>query len=142
MLQEVCRESLQVIMENSWVQRNFVLSNVDPPESLYTNILGESFILKHLEWKVALNEAQDVTGRLVRLGIDLKTEVETWENETTKISVVRGKCVEKPHKQYFSEDQAARRRDGGTSSAKELVRTKISTWVSDHFGIAVGIKVL
>jgi tyrosyl-DNA phosphodiesterase 2 len=50
MLQEVRRESLQVIMENSWVQRNFVLSNVDPPESIYTDIGGDSFILRELNW--------------------------------------------------------------------------------------------
>ena len=315
MLQEVCHKSLQVILENPWVQRNFVLSNVDPPKSLYTNSPGQSFILKHLKWRavpyftlmmisrhlaitdcfrvpfvtvmgrdalvvdipvfnhegrtqpkeslrlctthleslwggrayrpgqlamvsallkgeptieskiiaglvggdmnaidrsehefpkasdvdlkdvwedipaapipilkpfqkdfsygrargntwgyqsnsnrnrkrmdkffytgsietVALDEAQDVTGRLGRLGINLKTEVEAWENETTKMSLLRGKYVEELHKQYYSEDQAARWRDRGISSAKELVCTKISTWVSDHFGIVVGIKVL
>jgi hypothetical protein len=31
--------------------------------------------------------------------------------------------------------------DRGTLT-QELVRTKINTWVSDHFGITVGIKVL
>lgn len=50
---------------------------------------------------VTLAEPQDVTGRLGRLGIGLKTEVEAWESET-----------------------------------------KFNTWVSDHFGIAVGIKVI
>jgi len=91
---------------------------------------------------IALNEAQDVSGRLGRLGIDLKTEVEAWEDETTKISVVQGRYVEKPHKRYYSEDLAARLRDRGTLSEKVLVRTKVNTWVSDHFGIAVGIRVL
>ena len=32
MFQEVRRESLQVILENPWVQRNFVLSNTKAPE--------------------------------------------------------------------------------------------------------------
>jgi hypothetical protein len=68
--------------------------------------------------------------------------VEAWERETTKISVLRRKYVEKPHKKYYSEDVAARLRDKGTLSEKELVRTKVNTWASDHFGIAVGIKVL
>ena len=53
MLQEVRHKSLQVILKNSWVPRNFVLSNVDPPESLYTTIPGESFILKQLDWRAA-----------------------------------------------------------------------------------------
>ncbi|KAI9769853.1 MAG: hypothetical protein M1840_003847 [Geoglossum simile] len=91
---------------------------------------------------VALNSAQDVSGMLGRLGIDLKTEVEVWEGETMKISVVRGKYVEKPYNQYYSEDQAARLQYRETLSGKELVRRKANTWVSDHFGIAVGIKVL
>jgi len=309
MLQEVRRESLQVILENSWVQAHFVLSNINCPESLYTNIPGESFILKRLDWKaapyftltmisknlaitncfrvpfvtgmgrdalvvdipisnperrtqakesirlctthleslfggkayrpgqlalisallkgtpsmdsriiaglvggdmnaidrpehefhkanevnlkdvwedvapppvpilkpfqkdlsygqargntwgyqsdgprsrkrmdkffysglietVALNEAQDVAGRLGRLGINLTTEVEAWEMETTKISITPGKLVKKPHKQYFSEESAAMLQD------KRVVHKKINTWVSDHFGIAVAIKVL
>ena len=70
-------------------------------------------------------------GRIRRLGIDLKTEVEAWGDETTKISFVRRKYVEKPPKQYYSEDQAARLRYRGMSGEKELVRTKANTWVSD-----------
>jgi tyrosyl-DNA phosphodiesterase 2 len=53
MFQEVRRESLQIILENSWAQRNFVLSNIDPPESLYANIPGNSFVLKRLDWSAA-----------------------------------------------------------------------------------------
>ncbi|KAI4115596.1 MAG: hypothetical protein LQ338_007835 [Usnochroma carphineum] len=53
MFQEVCRQSLQVILESSWVQGNFVLSNSEPPESLYTDIPGESFVLKQLDWDAA-----------------------------------------------------------------------------------------
>lgn len=51
MFQEVRYESLQVIMNNAWVQRNFILLNVDPPASVYTDIPGESFILRKLDWK-------------------------------------------------------------------------------------------
>src|SRR5882757_6079478 len=51
MLQEVCNESLQAILENPWVQRHFVLSNVDSPESLYEDVLGRSFVLQRLEWR-------------------------------------------------------------------------------------------
>lgn len=315
MLQEVCCKSLQVILENSWVQQNFVLSNVKPPESLHTDIPGESFIMRKPDWMaapyftlmmisrhlaimdcfrvpfvtgmgrdalvvdipvlnpggrterteslrlctthleslwggkayrpgqlaliaallkgaptresrimagfvggdmnaidrsehefhkasdvdlkdawedtpappvpvlrpfqkdfsygrargntwgyqsqnqserkrmdkffyagsietVALNiETQDVCGRVERLGIGLKTEVEVWEEDTTKDSLVRGRFVKKPHKQYYSEEQAARLQYRGIMSKKELVRVKVDSWVSDHFGIAVGIKV-
>jgi hypothetical protein len=44
------QSELQAILENSWVQRNFLLSNVDPPDSLYRNIPGNSFVLKRLDW--------------------------------------------------------------------------------------------
>lgn len=315
MLQEVRRESLQAILENSWVQRNFVLTNVDPPESLYTNIAGEGFVLTQLEWDaqryftlmltprhleimncfrvpfvtdmgrdalvvdlpifnpgrrtqtkeslrlctthleslwggkayrpgqlalisallkgtlsmgsrivaglvggdmnaidkpehefhkasevdlkdvwedvppppvpvlkpfqkdlsygrargntwgyqskgkrgrkrldkffytgsiemVALSEAHDVTGRLGQFGIDLKTEVETWKQETTGYSLVRGKLVKKTFTDYHSEEIALKRLKGGASSEEELVRTKVNIWVSDHFGIGTGIKIV
>lgn len=41
MLQEVRQELLQVILGHPWVQRNFLVSNVNPPESEHTNIPGE-----------------------------------------------------------------------------------------------------
>jgi tyrosyl-DNA phosphodiesterase 2 len=40
-------------MEYFWVQRNFVLSNVDFPEFFYTNIPGNSFVLKRFDWSAA-----------------------------------------------------------------------------------------
>jgi len=315
MFQEVRRESLQVILENPWVQRNFVLSNTKAPESLYTNIPGDSFLFKRLDWRaasyfsllmisrnlaiencfrvpfvtkmgrdalvvdipvfssrerteskeclrlctthleslwsgkayrpgqlglistllkgvptmksrivaglvggdmnaidrpehdfhraidvdlqdawedipappmpvlkpfqkdfsygrargntwgyqsnksrerkrmdkflytgsletVALDEAQDVMGRLGRLGIGLKTELDVWEKETVEKPAVRGKYVEKQHKRYFSQHEAASLREMGLLGQRELVRTRVNAWVSDHFGIAVGVKVL
>ena len=315
MLQEVCLESLRAILENFWVQRNFILSEVRPPDSLYIDMPGESFILKRLEWEaapyftfmmvsrdltivdcfrvpfvtrmgrdalvvdvpiltpkkrnqavesvrlctthleslwegkalrpgqlasistpikgtlitksrpiaglvggdmnaiepsehefhkekgvdlkdvwedvpapsvpalkpfqkdlsygrargntwgyqidglrgrkrldkflytgsmetVALREPQDVTGKLGRLGIDLKTDVEAWEFETTVGSTIRGRYVEKLHKKYRSALSIARLREWGHFPRAQPVRTKVNTWVSDHFGIAVGVKVL
>ena len=317
MLQEVRYESLEAIMDNSWVQRNFVLSDVEPPESIYTDIAGESFVLRELKWgahpyftlmmtpkrlaitscfrvpfvmemgrdalvvdipvfspgsctqlkesfrlctthleslvggayrlgqlalisallkgtpateskiitglvgddmnaidklehlfhkesdidlsdvwedvptppipvlrpfqkdlsygqargntwgyqskdrrerkrmdkffytssleTVAIHEAQDITGRFGRLGIGLKTEVEAWEFEyktLKKASLRRGKYVEEPYKRYFSETAVAKLRDEGRFERGKLVHTKLNAWVSDHFGIAVGIKVL
>ena len=91
---------------------------------------------------VALDEAQDVIGRLGRLGIGLKTEVDVWEKEAVEKLIVRGKYVEKPHKRYFSQRGAARLREMGLLSQEELVRTRFNAWVSDHFGIAVGVKFL
>lgn len=313
MFQEVCGESLQAILENPWVQRNFFLSNIEAPESRYTHIPGDSFVMKCLDWRavsyfpflmisrnlaiescfrvpfvtmmgrealvvdiplfssreqtepkecfrlctthleslwlgaghrpgqlglistllkgattiksrivagvvggdmnavnrsehdlhraidvdlqdawedvpappipvlkqfqkdfsygrargntwgyhskqsrtrkrmdkflytgslqtVALDEAQDVTGKLGRLGIGLKTEVDAWEEETMRLIKVRGMYVEKPHKEYYSQRQAAKLRE--LPGRRELVHTRLNTWVSDHFGIAIGIKVL
>ena len=64
-------------------------------------------------------------------------EVVVWKLETMVTSIVRGKCVEKPHTEYCSEDQAVRLWDSDLSWESELIRTKIVAWVSDHFGIAV-----
>lgn len=314
MLQEVCHESLQAILESSWVQRNFVLTNVDPPQSLYKEISGGSFILRDLYWKaelyftlimipkdlgivncfrvpfvtqmgrdalfvdlpistsgrrtksneslrlctthleslwsgkayrpsqlamisaflkgpraaesriiaglvggdmnaidrsehtlhqvsdinlkdvwedipappvpvlkpfkkdtsygrakgntwgyqskskagerkrmdkffytglmetVALTEPQDVTGRLGRVGISLKTEVEAWEGETTEWNFVRGKTVLKSYKELYSHERV-RRLNSMQIAKPNLLLRKIDYWVSDHFGIVVGIKV-
>ena len=86
-----------------------------------------------------LTEAQDISGRIGRLGIDLKTEVEAWEYKDTKVSVARGRYVEKEINKYYSEDIAAKlRHKARRSDAKGMVRKKIHSWVSDHFGIAVG----
>jgi tyrosyl-DNA phosphodiesterase 2 len=51
MLQEVRDESLQAILENTWVQRNFAVSDIQAPQSIYKTILGQSFVIKQLEWE-------------------------------------------------------------------------------------------
>lgn len=315
MFQEVCHPSLQAILQNPWVQRNFILSNTMPPESVYTNIPGNSFILRRLDWAatpcfsllmvsrnlaiencfrvpfvtlagrdalvvdipissstqpnelkeclrlctthlessvkgkayrpgqlglistllkgepkiksrivaglvggdmnaifwrehdfhraidvdlkdawedipappipvlkrlekdlsygrakgytwgyqsvkphvrrrmdkflytgsletVALEEAQDVTGKLGRLGIGLKIEDDGWEEETIKTWVVRGETVTKPVKMLYSKRDVARLQGKGLLKQRKLVPTKVNSWVSDHFGIAIGVKVL
>jgi tyrosyl-DNA phosphodiesterase 2 len=94
---------------------------------------------------VAIHVVQDITGGLGRLGIGLKTEVEAWEYEykgLKKLSRRRGKYVEEPLKEYYSETSVAGLRDKGLLEREKLVRTKLNRWVSGHFGIAVGIKVL
>jgi len=53
MLQEVCNESLRVILNDQWVQRNIALSNADPPQSIYFDIPDISFTLKLPEWEAA-----------------------------------------------------------------------------------------
>lgn len=49
MFQEVCKDSLEAVLENSWVQRFFKLSDVASLESFYTEIAGDSFIMKQLD---------------------------------------------------------------------------------------------
>ncbi|KAH8742602.1 hypothetical protein F5883DRAFT_595720 [Diaporthe sp. PMI_573] len=90
----------------------------------------------------ALNEIHEVTGNLGRLGIGLKTDVEAWEYETELCSVVRGRVVDKLRKEYCSERTMLRRLENNQFSGARPVRTQINAWVSDHFGIAVGVRVL
>ncbi|MCJ1328810.1 hypothetical protein MMC10_005487 [Thelotrema lepadinum] len=51
MLQEVLLESLQAILDNPWVQTNFAVSNVCPPNSLCTDVLGETFVMTRVDWR-------------------------------------------------------------------------------------------
>ncbi len=82
---------------------------------------------------IPLTEGQDVTGKISRIGIGCKTEVEAWEYQSKVFRVVRGEFVEKTETHYLSKERAKNKPD---------VRfVKIDHWVSDHFGIAVGIKV-
>jgi hypothetical protein len=57
----------------------------------------------------AVDDAQDAVGRLGRLGMGLKTEVEGWELETGGLYlIVKGRLMNKPYKEYVSEEQALR----------------------------------
>ena len=49
MLQEVTSQSLRAMQEHPWVRRNFVLSNIEAPSSLYKHIPGETFIMRKME---------------------------------------------------------------------------------------------
>ncbi|KAL8853065.1 MAG: hypothetical protein Q9221_002095 [Calogaya cf. arnoldii] len=53
MFQEICNEMLQAIMDNTWVQRNFTLSNLDGPKDIHTDIPGDSFVMRTFEFKAA-----------------------------------------------------------------------------------------
>jgi hypothetical protein len=94
--------------------------------------------------KLRTNERNtNVVGRLGRLGRDSKLRWKGWELETEGLyPIVKGRLVNKPYKEYVSGEQALRLRDRGLSSGQRLTRTKMEGWVSDHFGIAVGIRIL
>ncbi|KAI1194797.1 Endonuclease/exonuclease/phosphatase [Nemania serpens] len=51
MLQEICPESLQAILEHAWVQRNFTLSNIDAPAPVIVDIPGPSFTMRETLWE-------------------------------------------------------------------------------------------
>lgn len=90
---------------------------------------------------VTPDEVHDVCGRLGRFGINLRTEVEVWEDTTTTWSIVGGAMVHRPEKRYYSDEHAATIL-GSRERKMELARKKVEYWVSSHFGIAIGIKIL
>jgi hypothetical protein len=76
---------------------------------------------------VPLLELQDRIGKVGRLGIGVKTKVNTWEYDIEPLSIAsRVLSSGKSHSDTWREG----------SVRKELV-----VRVSDHFGIAVGIRV-
>ena len=83
---------------------------------------------------VPLPEAQDLTGKIRRLGIAVKTKAEVWESERMEFQTVKGKLVEKPV--VVDLDSPLRKKYFETG-----VRKVIDAWVSDHFGITVGFRV-
>jgi hypothetical protein len=69
--------------------------------------------------------------------------LEGWELKTEGLyPIVKRRLENKPYEEYVSEEQALRLRDRGLSSGQRLTRTKMEGWVSDHFGIVVGIRIL
>lgn len=90
---------------------------------------------------IPLSEFDDTTGRLSRLGLGLKTEVDAWEWISSPWTFERGKVVDKPVKEYRPIDRFSSDQVRYWSERKQLTRVKYECWVSDHFGIAVGIKV-
>lgn len=85
---------------------------------------------------VPLPEAQDLTGKVGRLGIAVKTRVEVWESERVENLLVKGKIVQKSVVRHVDLDSPWRK-----DLLKIGVRKEIDTWVSDHFGITVGFRV-
>ena len=64
MFQAVRNESLRTILEDSWVQQNFILSNIGPPKDIFFDIPDESFTLKLLELAVLCRCFQEPMERL------------------------------------------------------------------------------
>ena len=86
----------------------------------------------------ALSEAQDLSGKIGRLGIGLKTKVEVLASERQRFRVLRGKIVEEPFEVYYDiQSKHLFPHDG----YEDCVRKTIDGWVSDHFGIAIGLRV-
>ena len=84
---------------------------------------------------VPLSEAQDLTGKIGRLGIGVKTKVDVYESEWKELRVVKGKFIEKrvTHRMDPEKERKGLHENG---FCKE-----VDTWVSDHFGITVGLRV-
>lgn len=81
---------------------------------------------------VPLSEPTEVTGTIGRLGIGLKTNVEAWQSERKSLMVKRGNRLENEY-QYYTASQAA-----NIATCRPV---KLDMWVSDHFGIATGVRI-
>lgn len=85
---------------------------------------------------VGLTEAQDLTGKVGRLGIGVKTKVEVWESEQKELRIAKRGFVQKSVKRHIDPE-----REWCKDLLEVGVRKEIDTWVSDHFGITVGLRV-
>ena len=57
-----------------------------------------------------------------------------------KYSLKRGRYVEKPCIEYYLKGQVARFREMGIFDEENMICKTVNAWVSDRFGIVVGIK--
>ena len=84
---------------------------------------------------------QDVTGRLGRMGIGCKTEVEAWMLQRELESTVYGRKVFTKHNEILSDIQVSRVRVRNRELLEKIRPVITKSWVSGHFGIAVGIRI-
>jgi hypothetical protein len=77
---------------------------------------------------VPLVEVRDLTGKIGRLGRGVKTKVKAWEYNIEPVGILSnlGFPSRKSHSDIY--------REGG-------VRKELKVWISDHFGIGIGIRV-
>ena len=87
---------------------------------------------------VALNEVQDITGKVGRLGIGVKTRVEALETELKGWRVRKGKMI---NYTYIQHSDPLKESWLTECLPQDGIRTEIDAWVSDHFGIAIGVSV-
>jgi hypothetical protein len=67
-----------------------------------------------------------LTGKIRRLGIGLKTKVKVWEDKKTRLYLDKKKLLDGMYR---------------LNSGSKYVFKEINTWVSDYFGIAIGIRI-
>lgn len=80
-------------------------------ESVWTN--ASARVLGHSQWV----KHKTLPGRLGRLGVGLKTEVDAWGLETEGLfPIVEGQLINNPYKESISEEQGVRIRDEGLLS--------------------------
>jgi tyrosyl-DNA phosphodiesterase 2 len=116
---------------NTWGYQSSAKSRKRLDKFLYTGKLET----------VPLEEFDDTTSRLSRLGLGLKTEVDAWEWIVSPWTVKGEKLVNKPVKEYLPLDFFPSDRVQSLLEQKELTRVKHVCWVSDYFSIAIGIRV-
>lgn len=92
---------------------------------------------------IALSEplVQDVTGKLGRVGIGCKTEAEAWMFQRELRHAVYGRMVCTSHKEILSDIQASRVKIRDRGLVEKIRPVLTNSWVSGHFGIAVGIRI-
>jgi hypothetical protein len=158
MMHEAPRVSLKDIWEDAPQQ---ALPELEPGEedSTYGRARGDTFgyqsqhpsIRKRLSKffytgkvdSIALSEplVQDVTGNLGRVGIGCRTEVEAWMVQRELKSTVYGRKVFTLRKEILSDIQASKVRVRDRRLVEKIRPVLTNSWVSGHFGIAVGIRI-
>lgn len=87
---------------------------------------------------VSIEEAQDMCGRLGRLGKGVEAQVETWMHNKTMTWVGKkgkGKLKRRRVTNFLPEAEAAQ------CSGDNMFHKTLGIWASDHFAITVGVKV-
>lgn len=85
-----------------------------------------------------------MSGKIGRIGIDVKTKVKVHEHSYVKFSIRGGRLVKIPRVEYFDAEMKGKLMLNGHLLEWNRPRPvkDVDLWLSDHFGIAIGVKVV
>ncbi|KAL8645070.1 MAG: hypothetical protein Q9226_007468, partial [Calogaya cf. arnoldii] len=91
---------------------------------------------------VAVEDVGDLSGKIGRIGIGLEIEAKVWELNREVLYLKGSYQLVKKKPEFVSQKSAELLQERKRGHDPNLVQKEHNIWVSDHFGIVLGLKIL